>query len=530
MKKLALFILCLLASLPVAAQSPDADTTAPAADSVAAVEQIPVVVGGDTLFVVQSRLGPYSASERAAAIQTRLRQLAQDPLARFESVDLIEGERSTDLMIGGVILTTVTDEDAQAGGVTREALARQRAAAIEASLREQSLAVRIRVILLGVLFTLLAAGATYFVFRLVNRVFPRIFELLEEGHNGWVPAIRVQKVEFVTAANVAAFLLAAARILRIVLIAFLLYISIPIILSFFPWTQRYSDQLFGYILTPFAVVWSGFLGYVPDMFMIAAIAIVTWYLLKLIRPLFAGLARETITFRGFYPEWAIPTYQIVRVLVVLFAVVAVWPYLPGSGSAAFQGVGVFFGLLVSLGSAAAISNVIGGVVITYMRPFKVNDRVKIADTVGDVVEKTLLVTRVRTPKNVDITIPNAMVLASHIVNYSSSAQAPGLILHTTVTIGYDVPWRKVHELLLKAAADTEQILAEPRPFVLQTSLDDFYVSYELNAYTASPRVMAATYSALHANIQDEFRQANVEIMSPHYQANRDGSATTIPSE
>lgn len=169
-----------------------------------------------------------------------------------------------------------------------------------------------------------------------------------------------------------------------------------------------------------------------------------------------------------------------------------------------------------------------GVVLTYTRAFKVGDRVKISDAVGDVVENNLLITRIRTIKNVDITVPNAMVLASHITNYSSSALEHGLILHTTVTIGYDAPWRQVHELLISAACATENILELPAPFVLQTSLDDFYVSYQINAFTNTPAVMARTYSVLHQNIQEKFNAAGVEIMSPHYSSLRDGSMITTP--
>ena len=177
-----------------------------------------------------------------------------------------------------------------------------------------------------------------------------------------------------------------------------------------------------------------------------------------------------------------------------------------------------------------MGNIIGGIVITYMRPFIIGDRVKIADTIGDITEKTLLVTRIRTIKNVDITIPNAMVLGSHIINYSTSAKNKGLILHTTVTIGYDAPWRKVHELLKAAAAATENVLTEPAPFILQTALDDFYVHYELNAYTDKPNIMANIYSNLHQNIQDKFNEGGVEIMSSHYSTIRDGNQVTIPKD
>jgi small-conductance mechanosensitive channel len=381
-----------------------------------------VVLHGDTLFHYNTPLGPFSAEDRAASVMARLQRLADDPVRGLEPVQIVEGDVTTDLIVGDVVITSITESDAAAAGLSRQALATERAAIIEAALHDRGVAAQIRVILLGVLFALLTAGATFLVFRLVNRIFPRIFAAIEGGRDGWIPAVRVQRTEIVSADSVARTLLAIARFARLVITVLLLYITIPIVLSFFPWTRAYADQLFGYILTPFARVWGSFLAFLPDLFTIGAIAVVTWYLLKLIRPIFIGLKRQTITIGGFYPEWAMPTYQIVRVLVILFAFIAVWPYLPGSDSPAFQGVGVFVGLLLSLGSATAIGNMVGGIVITYMRPFKLGDRVKIADTVGDVIEKSLLVTRVRTPKNVDITIPNAMVLGSHIVNYSSSAR------------------------------------------------------------------------------------------------------------
>jgi small-conductance mechanosensitive channel len=174
--------------------------------------------------------------------------------------------------------------------------------------------------------------------------------------------------------------------------------------------------------------------------------------------------------------------------------------------------------------------VVAGVVLTYTRAFLVGDRVRIGDTEGDVVRRSLLVTKVRTIKNVEITIPNGTVLASPIINFTTHAATHGLILHTTVTIGYDAPWRRVHELLIAAARATEHVLQDPAPFVFQTSLDDSYVSYQINAYTDRPAVMADTYSLLHQNIQDQFNRAGVEIMSPHYKALRDGNRVTIPAE
>jgi small-conductance mechanosensitive channel len=265
-------------------------------------------------------------------------------------------------------------------------------------------------------------------------------------------------------------------------------------------------------------VWTALVDYLPNLFTIAVLVVVFYYLLKFIRFLFAGLETGTVTFRGFHRDWATPTYKIVRFMVIVFAAVVIFPYLPGSQTPAFRGISLFLGVLVSFGSSAAIANVVAGTVMTYMRPFQMGDRVKIADTEGDVIEKTLLVTRVRTPKHVEVTIPNAMVLASHIINYSAAAAEGGVILHTTVTIGYDTPWRQVQELLLAAAEKTDGLLSTPAPFMLQTALHDFYVSYQLNAYTDKPSEMAGLYSAMHANIQDEFQRAGIQIMSPNYVA------------
>lgn len=209
--------------------------------------------------------------------------------------------------------------------------------------------------------------------------------------------------------------------------------------------------------------------------------------------------------------------------------VLVFPYLPGSDSNIFKGVSVFVGVLFSLGSSSAISNMIAGLVITYMRPFKIGDRIKIADMTGDVIEKTLLVTRLRTIKNEEITIPNSAILSGNTTNFSVYSRNEGLIIYTTVTIGYDVPWRKMHEALMSAAMKTQLILSEPKPFVLQTSLDDFYVSYQINAYTREAGRKSRILSELHQNIQDECNNQGIEIMSPHYRGQRDGNATTIPA-
>ncbi|TNF43267.1 MAG: mechanosensitive ion channel family protein, partial [Cytophagales bacterium] len=261
---------------------------------------------------------------------------------------------------------------------------------------------------------------------------------------------------------------------------------------------------------------------------ILVIIIFMRYLIRFVRFIFREIELERLQVAGFHPDWAMPTYNIVRFLLLAFTLVLIFPYLPGSDSPIFKGVSVFVGVIFSLGSSSAITNMIAGLVITYMRPFKPGDRIKIADVQGDVVEKTILVTRIKTPKNEIITIPNSSVLTGNTINYSLQAEGQGLILYTSVTLGYDIPWRKIHETLIEAALATEYIEKDPKPFVLQTSLDDFYVSYQINAYTKQPNKQAIIYSHLHQNIQDCCQKYGIEIMSPHYRANRDGSDSTIP--
>lgn len=386
-------------------------------------------------------------------------------------------------------------------------------------------------LVIGLLLALVATGLFLGFLKAFRQLFPRLLEKVSTWGFTTTYSLKIQRVELLSGAQISDTLLGLLRVLRLVAYVALTYLYVTSVLGFFPSTRKLSVELLNYMIEPIKMIGREFIASVPDIIAIAMIIVVTNYVIKLIHMFFNGIERGAIAFQGFHREWATPTYKIVRFFVLVFAAVAIFPYIPGSHSEAFRGISVFIGVLVSLGAAGSFSNIVAGVVLTYMRPFSVGDRVKIADTVGDIAENTLLVTRVRTIKNVDVTIPNALVLSSHIINFSSSSmQPPPLILHTSVTIGYDIPWQKVHALLIAAAKKTTRILEEPEPFVLQISLDDFYVRYEINAYTGAPNKMAAIYSELHQHIQDQFNEAGVEIMSPHYTQIRDGNRTTIPDQ
>ena len=289
--------------------------------------------------------------------------------------------------------------------------------------------------------------------------------------------------------------------------------------------------MLNWILSPARAAFKGIIDFMPNLFSILVIIFLFKYSIKGIKYFVDQIEKGHIHINGFHEEWAQPTFRILKFLLFAFMVVLIFPYLPGSGSPAFQGVSVFVGILFSLGSSNAIANMVAGMVITYMRPFKIGDRVKIGEIIGDVVEKTALVTRIRTIKNEDITVPNSTVLSTSTTNFSSNTRNndTGLIIYTTITIGYDAPWKDVHNALISAALRTPLVLKKPSPFVLQTSLDDFYVSYQVNCYTKNANSMAVIYSDLHRNIQDCFNEAGIEIMSPHYEHQRRGNATTIPA-
>ena len=490
----------------------------------------PVMVGGKAILYVHEGYFSFTPQDRANLVAQKIQDVIDDSPERTKAITTVDAETTTAIVSGDTVIMTLTDRDAAAAGRPRQQLAAEDAQIIRSAIMDFRRTHSARTILLGVLWTVLATFALIMILKFVGVLFRGIYAKLRSWHGKYIRSIRIQKLELLPAERITSTLLLAARVLRFVVSLLLLYFFMSLVFSFFPWTRGYASVLLGYVLYPLRTVGAAFAEYLPNVFFVAVIVVVAYYAVKLVKFFFTEIEKGTITLPGFYTDWAQPTYKITRFLLIIFTAIVVFPYLPGSKSPAFQGISIFVGLLVSLGSSSAISNVVAGIALTYTRGFQIGDRVKIGDTTGDVIEKTLLVTRMRTIKNVEVSIPNALVLTSHIINYSSSEQEARLILHTTVSIGYDAPWRKVHELLIAAAAATPHILKEPAPFVLQTSLDDFYVSYQVNAFTDQPSAMAITYSELHKNIQDKFNEAGVEIMSPHFTAARDGNRTAIPDD
>lgn len=530
-------LLLLLLGLPAeAGQAPVRQDTAPVMQVPDTVGPAPargaaVLVGRDTLFLVHGALGAFSAEDRARAISVRLSQMLDDLRAGGDTLAAIEVDGQVLITSGERTLMAVLEEDARMEGVSREELAGRYLTAIAAQVETGSLRVRTRLLAIGLglslATTLVLAGLIW----LLRRLFRRLETLMQALRTaGRIPAIRVQRLELLSAAAIHRLLGSLARGLEVAAWVVLLYVYLVLVLSFFPWTEQASNRILDFVGGYLGEVIRAIVGYLPDLFALLVIGIVTRYVLRFIHFLFRAVGSGTITISGFDADWSEPTYKLVRFVVLAFALVVMFPYLPGAESDAFKGVSIFVGVLFSLGSTGAVANMIAGSLLTYTRAFRIGDRVKIGETIGDVVARTLLVTRLRTVTNVDVTIPNSMVLGSQVLNYSNMARSEGIALQTTVTIGYDVPWRRVHDLLLTAARGTEGVLAEPEPYVIQTSLDDYYPSYQLHAYTANASGMRRVLSRLHERIQDVFFEAGVEITSPAYSAMRDGNATTIPPD
>jgi small-conductance mechanosensitive channel len=528
LRYIGLFYIGLFCALGGSRLVPMAEAQPPSASPESGVY---VTLDGQKLFRLWTNLGPYRPAERAKIVEARLQRLAESPNFRLDTLGTQEEQDSTHVVAGGIALVTVTDREASVLGRSRQSVAAEYVEILREALHRYREERSLKRVFLGALYSLLATVTLVAALALLNRLCSLLRAKVLAWHNLRLPGVRVQNTHLLRpVSQLTGMLLWQLGALRLAVTALLLYLYLALVFGFFPWTRGYAETLLGAVAAQLQAAGNSFLAQLPNLLFILIILLVTRYILKAIRFFFNEVSKGTILVAGLDRELADPTYKIVRFLVLALAAVAILPYIPGYQSPAFQGISVFLGVLFSLGSTSAVANMVAGIVLTYMRPFKVGDRVKIAETSGDVVEKTLLVTRIRTTKNVDVTLPNATILNAHIINYSRQAREGGLILHTTVTIGYDTPWRQTHELLIAAARATEGVLAEPPPFVLQTALNDFAVSYELNAYTDQPHRMAAIYSELHQHIQDSFFAADVEILSPQYVSLRDGNARALPSK
>ena len=512
-----LLVITLLLPPIVYAQSPAEITNAESSAELEIADTAPVVVNGEVSFRVVG-ISAYPAERRAAEIAGRIEALAKEP--SFDPGALLAEDVGDYHQIlpgaGRKPILRVLEADAEFEGVLRSVLAETIKTSIAASIKDYRHDHKPAVLIKNALYAL--AGALLLVALLYGLFwsFRRLGEFLESRFKQRMQNLEARSQKIFEGEQIWNRLQGALGLLRTLIVLFLVYTFTNFALSLFPQTRYLANSLFQFVVSPLGDMVDAFINFIPSLVFLVVLFYITRYGLKVVQSVFAAIDARRLQFKGFEAEWAWPTYRIARLLIIVFALVIAYPYIPGSDSAAFQGISILLGVLFSLGSTSVISNVIAGYTMTYRRAFRVGDRVKIGATVGDVMEMRVLVTHVKTPKNEEVVIPNSTILGGEVTNYSTMARAQGLILHTIVGIGYDVPWRQVEAMLLLAAERTEGLLQEPGPFVRQKSLGDFAVNYELNAYCDDPSQMPKLYSEMHRNIQDVFNENGVQIMSPAY--------------
>jgi small-conductance mechanosensitive channel len=488
---------------------------------------VAVMLDNAEVLRIRSAPPPLTIEQRVNEIEERLQEMAEDTRITPNDIHAVHTELYSGIFGQNRMIMAVFKEDSTTAGVPREKVAAEYIKQIQTALKR---------------YRERRAWASHIKSGILLLLCWSLFLAVVFGHGSMIEWLRrrfrasLDKFEGTGTRRTTVTLLSwsaawALTSLRLVILIVLLSLFLGLIsfsLEEFPATESLAFQARGYIAKPAYQIAEAVVAYLPNFVVLLLLIGALYYVHRMVRAFFWAIEHGELYLPAFHQDWASPTRSIVSLLLVAFGLVVAYPYLPGSHTEAFKGVSLFFGVLISIGSGSSVGNAIAGVILTYMRPFRVGDWVKISDETGDVIERSILITRIRTSKNEEVTLPNSLVLSSKIVNYSGLATSAPVIFHTTITIGYDADWRKVHQALLTAARGTTFVLEDPAPFVLQTSLNDFHVSYQINCYTVKPHEMAKIYSELHERIQDSFNTAGIEIMSPTFYALRDGNTVTIP--
>jgi len=480
-----------------------------------AVQTAPVIVDGIVLFRVRG-VTSFPAPERAQIIAGRVVAVAENQAFNPDALRIEETELASRILADRQLIMAVYDADGRVEGIRRQVLAsaclERIRSAIAAYRADRSAPAVERAVVRAVAGTAVAV-VLLLVLAWTGR---RIDTAIEFRYRRRVEALAAKSKDVVSATSVWTSLRSGLKFVRSIILAALGFLFLEYALALFPQTRPIAWNLGNWVLEPLGTMWTSFATTIPSLIFLAILFLVVRILVKLIHRFFDAVDEGRLVFDRFERAWAIPTYKLVRLLVVAFAVVVAYPYVPGSNSDAFKGVSLFLGVAFSLGSSSFLANMIAGYSMNYRRLFKVGDRVKIGDVNGEVTAVRLQVTHVRTIRNEEVTIPNSVILNAHVVNYSALARSKGLVLMATVGIGYETPWRQVEAMLLEAARRTPGLLPEPAPFIRQQALGDFAVTYALCVYADQPMKMEAIYTDLYRNVLDVFNQYGVQIMTPAY--------------
>lgn len=476
----------------------------------------PIVFEKDTLYYLYTSYGPYDIDTRVKYVEEKLKELYNDPYFVADSIKIKPAGDYLSVMYNDKTITGVSMVDALWENSPQTELAQRYANIIKNTIVKYKEQNSLKSVLIRLAELLLVLFIAFILVWAINRLFDFLKKITLNSEHRFLTSIRIRNYDFIKKPGIVKVLVKLLAILRIVFLLFLLITIIPLIFDIFPSTQYLSKIIVQWISEPIKNVGIAIIGYLPHLFYMVIIAVITRYVLKILRFFALEIERGILKIKGFHPEWAHTTYVLARMMLWVLALVIMFPHLPGSDSDAFKGISVFLGVLISLGSSSAISNAIAGIVISYMRPFQVGDWIKSGEIIGAVIEKNALVTRLKTINNEDITIPNSAILSGATMNFTSIGKEIGLALNVQVKVRYDYSDNLVEELLIEAALKTNGISPKPHPYIFQISLSELNAVYELNAYTFHPENMYFIKSDLTKNIQSTFRQANIEIFSTQY--------------
>ena len=495
-------------------------------------QHIPVILDGETLFNFSPKIKGTQAKDRAERASIRIETVAKDSNISLDSLQIVEFEGLKLINAEDRFLFAVSKSDAKLANSNLDELAESYIQKVKKAIAQY----REKYSLKQLITRIVSAITEFIIFivllRLSRKLLNWIYLKLDHWRTSLLRPIRIQGLELLSVEQETNLFLGLFKVLYWVIVAVIVFVYLSLLTRYFPQTKKIGLAIFDSLSALLDKTSQAIIAYLPNLFSILLTIVVAYFIFRFCRLFFRAIETETLSLPGFDQDWARPTEKLLIFLIFAFTLAIVFPLLPGAQSPAFRGLSIFVGALFTLGGASAIANIVGGVVIIYTRAFRVGDRVQIADVQGDILEKSILSTRIRTSKNKIVTIPNANLITSNIENFTTSSRDINepVILHTVITLGYDVPWRHVYQVLIEAAISSPAILEKPAPFVLQTSLGDFSVSYELNAYTDQPSMMSKIYSQLHENIQDKCNEAGIEILSPQYSALRDGNQNTIPED
>jgi small-conductance mechanosensitive channel len=477
----------------------------------------PVVLDGKTVITIHWGYANYTPAVRAQGAAERLKKLASDPAVPL-TLSLQHAALSTDIKCGDAIISSVFDGDAQAAGTTRDALAQQWSDSFLAAMQAYRAEHGWQQTALRVLKTLLTLAVCVYLLALIRRYTKRIALAASSVIERRIETAQSRVVKIVPERQVRAATIRLFILLRIALTLLVLAVTLHILLGIFPQTRPLATSITAGIAQTLRDFAHAFWRDLPSFLFILLLALATWYLIRLIRYFFDKVGKGSIVLEGFRPSWAGVTERLVSIAIVMLAVLIAYPYIPGSQSQAFKGISIFLGVLVSLGSTGLVANIITGVMLTYMDAFEIGDLVEIGDLTAYVKSTSLLTTRLVTRRNEIITLPNAYILSKYITNYSARGSKDGVLISTSVGIGYDSPWRQIEAMLLEAAKRTQSVLQDPAPFTLLLSLDNYAVNYEVNAYVKPGVRRYVALSELNRNVLDVFNEYGVAIMTPSYVA------------